>query len=106
MTLRHRRVVWFGDQTKIDHIARILKDPVFYEALELIFAEVRGASALASGDPAEILMRRQCELNGMQKLLSGLETAATPLEDPAQEVIEAWSHYTPDSPYQTSTDTP
>ena len=106
MTLRHRRVMWFGDQTKIEHIARLLKDPVLSEAIELIFAEVRAASSQASADPAEILMRRQCELNGMQKLLTGLETVATPLEDPHQEVIDAWSHYTPESPYQPSTETP
>lgn len=106
MTLRHRQVQWFGDQIKIEHIARLLKDPVLSEALELIFAQVRAASALAGGDAAEILMRRQCELNGMQKLLTGLETLSTPLEDPEQDVVEAWSHFTPENPYQPQIDTP
>lgn len=100
MTLRHRQVMWYGDQTKIEHIARLLKDPVLSEALELIFAQVRAASALAGADPAEILLRRQCELNGMQKLLTGLETLAIPLDDPEQEVVDAWSQYTPENPYQ------
>lgn len=95
----------------MEHISRILLDPVFSEAIELIFAEVRSASAQASGDPAEILMRRQCELNGMHKLLSGLELASTPVEDPVQELVDAWGQYTADSPYNphdptTSSDTP
>lgn len=102
MTLRHRRAIWFGDQNKIDHISRILQDPILSEALELIFAIVRSESAQASGDPAETLMRRQCELNGMQKLLSGLEMVATPIEEPSEELIEAWSHFTAENPYTPS----
>lgn len=94
--------MWFGDQTKIEHIARLLKDPVLAEAFELIFLETRTASVLAAADPGEILLRRQCELNGMQRLLSALETLATPIEEPSEVLIAEWSQYTPESPYQPS----
>lgn len=92
MTLRLRKARWAGDQTKHERLAAILKDPVFTEALELVFHESRTRYLGDGVLPAEMLMRRQCELTGMQMLLDELERHTLPS---AQEIEpeQEWDCY-------------
>lgn len=100
MTLQHRRAKWFGDLTKLEALSKILRDPVFAEAVELFFAESRTLSLDTRTTPAEMLMRQQCETIGAQMLLRGLENACRPLEDPSESMIAEWDHLAQDVPVQ------
>ena len=76
VALHHRQQIWTADQSKADRVLEIIKDPIFAEAVDLVFAETRQRDNVAVGvDP---VTREFYEREGMQRFLDRLHALATP----------------------------
>lgn len=94
--MRHRQALWYGDLAKQSRLAEILRDPVFREAIELHFAESRFLYPESCDTvPDVILLRRQCETGGAEKLLQSFDKFSSPLPTPTADITEEWDHLVP-----------
>ncbi len=106
MTLRHRRILWYGDATKQARLSEILRDPVLREAIDLHFAESRSLyQDVRDAIPDLLMSRKHAENGGGEMLLQSLERFSTPLpkpdEDLSQDPHDEWAHLVPTTTHDT-----
>ncbi len=97
MTMRHRMALWYGDQSKMARLSEIMRDPVLREAIDLHFAESRFLYPESCDVVADvILLRRQCETGGAEKMLHAFERFCTPPKIITQDIASEWDHMVPE----------